>query len=150
MRNVNKPLAFSHWPLAISGAILPTACCLLITLFFAACSTTKRIPETDALYTGAKVELNAENVTARQKKVYKADLEGQTRPRPNGSLLGIPFKLLLWNLFYTTKQKGLKAGLQRRLGEPPVLASNVNLNANTTLLQNYLQNKGFFSASTLR
>lgn len=119
---------------------------LFCIVLFAACSTTRHIPEGDALYTGAKVKLNAENITSSQKKVYAADLQGQTRPRPNGSFLGIPFKLLLWNMFYTTKQKGLKAGLQRKLGEPPVLASSVNLASNTTLLQNYLQNKGFFGA----
>src|SRR5829696_3575663 len=107
---------------------------VLCTVFFAACSTTKHIPEGDALYTGAKVKLNAENVSKQQKKVLNADLQGLTRPRPNGKFLGIPFKLLLWNTFYTTKEKGLKASLQKKLGEPPVLASTVNLSANTTLL----------------
>ncbi|HVF96455.1 MAG TPA: BamA/TamA family outer membrane protein [Flavisolibacter sp.] len=128
---------------------LPVRFCqllLAIVLFFAACSPTKHIPEGDALYLGAKINFTADSVTKQQKKVYAADLKGQTRPKPNGRLLGIPFKLMLWNLFYTTKQKGLKAGLQRKLGEPPVLASSVNLDANTTLLQNYLENKGFFGA----
>lgn len=119
---------------------------VLSAVFFAACSTTKHIPETDALYTGAKVDLTAENITARQKKVYQADLLGQTRPRPNSRFLGIPFKLLLWNLFYTDSANSFKGKLQRKLGQPPVLASSVNLDANTTLLQNYLENKGFFGA----
>lgn len=119
------------------------AACFLL----AACSTTKHIPKGDALYTGAEVKLKAENVSGRQEKVLNTDLEGLTRPRPNGRFLGIPFKLLLWNLFYTKKQKGLWASLQRKLGEPPVLASNVNLQNNTVLLQNYLENKGFFQAA---
>lgn len=112
----------------------------------ASCSATKHIPEGDALYTGAKVKLNATNVSKQQKKVLNTDLESLTRPRPNGSLLGIPFKLLIWNAFYTTKTKGIKHKLQS-FGEPPVLASSVNLNANTVLLQNHLQNKGFFGAT---
>jgi outer membrane translocation and assembly module TamA len=116
-------------------------------LFFTACNTTKHIPDKDALYMGAKVKFKAENVSSQQKKVLQADLDGMTKPKPNSRFLGIPFKLLLWNLFYTTKKKGLKAGLQKRLGQPPVLASSVDLNANVTLLQNYLQNKGFFSAT---
>ncbi|HZH35632.1 MAG TPA: BamA/TamA family outer membrane protein, partial [Flavisolibacter sp.] len=116
-------------------------------LFLAACSPTKHIPEGDALYTGAKVNLTADNVTARQKKVLKSDLDGMTRPRPNGRFLGIPFKLMLWNFFYTKKEKGLKANLQRKLGEPPVLASSVNLDANTQLLRNFLENKGFFNTT---
>lgn len=149
---VNKQYAISNPQPArgteqyvIGNLKLLVAYCLLLVVL-AACSTTKHIPDNDALYTGAKVKLNAENITGQQKKVYAADLQGQTRPRPNGKFLGIPFKLLLWNMFYTTKQKGLKAGLQRKLGQPPVLASTVNLGANTTLLQNYLQNKGFFGA----
>jgi outer membrane protein insertion porin family len=121
---------------------------LLVTcLFLVACSTTKHIPDNDALYTGATVKLDAQNVSSQQKKVLNTDLEGMTRPRPNSRFLGIPFKLLLWNMFYTKKEKGLKAGLQRKLGQPPVLASSVDLDANTTLLQNYLENKGFFNAA---
>lgn len=116
-------------------------------LIFAACSPTKHIPEGDALYIGATVKLTAENVTTRQKKVLHADLEALTRPRPNSRFLGIPFKLMLWNFFYTKKEKGLKANLQRKLGQPPVLASSVDLDANVKLLQNHLENKGFFTAN---
>lgn len=117
--------------------------CLLLS----ACSTTKHIAADDALYTGATVKFKAENVSNQQKKVLQADLNTLTRPRPNGSFLGIPFKLMLWNLFYTKKEKGFKAGLQRKLGQPPVLASSVDLTANVKLLQNHLENKGFFNAA---
>lgn len=120
---------------------------LAASLVFTACSTTRHIPEGDALYTGAKLNFTAENVDTRQKKVLDADLQAMTKPKPNGKFLGIPFKLLFWNLFYTTREKGLKAGLQRKLGEPPVLASSVDLDANTKLLQNHLENKGFFKAA---
>jgi outer membrane protein assembly factor BamA len=122
------------------GTLAALTACLLM----AACSTTKHIPEGDALYTGAKLTLNADNVSAQQKKVLDADLKAMTRPRPNGRFLGIPFKLMLWNMFYTTKEKGIKASLQKKLGEPPVLASSVDLDANQELLKSHLQNKGFF------
>ena len=49
-----------------------TTVVLVIAVFFAACSTTKHIPEGDALYTGAKIKLNAENITSQHKKVYAA------------------------------------------------------------------------------
>ncbi len=148
VKTINWQLAMSNKQLVFGNRTLPIAYCLLL-IVFTACSTTKHIPKGDALYTGAKVKLNAENITKQQKKVFSADLQGQTRPRPNGSLLGIPFKLLLWNFFYTKKPKSFKGKLQSSLGQPPVLASSVNLNANTTLLQNYLQNKGFFGAQVL-
>lgn len=114
---------------------------------FAACSATKYIPEGDALYTGAKVNLTADSISAQGKKVLHSDLQGMTRPKPNGRFLGIPFKLMLWNFFHTTKEKGIKANLQRKLGEPPVLASSVDLDANVKLLQSHLHNKGFFAGA---
>lgn len=126
-----------------------TIALIISSLFLFACSTTRHIPEGDALYTGADIKLNAGNVSTREKKVIAADLEDMTKPQPNSRFLGIPFKLLLWNLFYTKKEKGFIAGLQKKLGEPPVLASSVDLDANTKLLQNYLENKGFFSANVL-
>ncbi|WP_227990581.1 BamA/TamA family outer membrane protein [Flavisolibacter ginsenosidimutans] len=142
----NRRRAPGKYALPISNCRLLIAHCTLL-IFLAACSATKHIPEGDALYTGANVKLNAENTSKQEKKVLLEDLTGLTRPRPNGRFLGIPFKLLLWNFFYTTKTKGLKHNLQQRLGEPPVLASSVSLSANTTLLQNHLQNKGFFGAT---
>lgn len=145
VKTINWQLATSDKKLVFVNRTLPIAYCLLL-IVFTACSTTKHIAEGDALYKGAKVKLSAENITKQQKKIFLEDLEGQTRPRPNGSLLGIPFKLLLWNLFYTKKPKSFFGKLQKSLGQPPVLASSVNLNTNTTLLQNYLQNKGFFGA----
>lgn len=120
---------------------------LLCCAFFTACSTTKHIPKDDALYTGATVKFSADSITTQQKKVYQSDLSGLTRPRPNSSFLGIPFKLILWNLFYTDSAKGFKGKLQKKLGQPPVLASSVNLKANVDLLTNYLQNKGFFNTA---
>lgn len=144
----NRQPATGNERYAICNHTLLVAYCLLL-IGFAACSTTKHIPEGDALYTGAKIKLNAENITKQQKKIFTADLQGQTRPRPNGSFLGIPFKLLLWNFLYSKNPKSLKGKLQNKLGQPPVLASSVKLNANTTLLQNYLQNKGFFGAAVL-
>ncbi|NTS43058.1 BamA/TamA family outer membrane protein [Flavisolibacter sp. BT320] len=119
---------------------------MVTLLLLVACSPTKHIPQGDALYTGADVTLTAQNVKPGQEKILRADLKGMTRPKPNSRFLGIPFKLMLWNFFYTTKEKGLKKNLQNKLGEPPVLASDVDLDANTQLLDNYLENKGFFSA----
>ena len=69
-------------------------------IFLVGCSATKNIPEGDKLYTGARVELKGTTeLTRREHKVLKADLEGLTRPKPNTRFLGIPIKLNLYNLF---------------------------------------------------
>ena len=68
-------------------------------LAMAACSPVKHIPEGDALYMGATVNLTADSITKQVKKVLNEDLQGLTRPRPNGRFLGIPFKLMIYNFF---------------------------------------------------
>ena len=90
------------------------------------CSTTKKVPEGDALYLGARVKVNGPDLTARKKKELRSDLSSMTRPRPNQRILGIPFKLLFNNsrLF------------RKRLGEPPVLLSQLDLEHNIKTLQN--------------
>ena len=117
-------------------------CCLLT-----ACSTTRTVPEGDKLYTGARVEIKSPaSVTARQKKVLSADLSGLTRPRPNTRFLGIPFKLLIYNMFGNRKDSSFLGRLRNRWGQAPVLLSQVDLARNTQVLRSHLENKGFFKA----
>lgn len=121
---------------------------LFLTIFLlAACSTTKHLPEGESLYTGAEVRLNAEGLTAKEKKVHRSDLQGLTRPRPNTRFLGIPIKLGFYNLFRKAKPNSLFGRLRNQLGEPPVLLSNVDLEANQKILHSHLENKGFFRAT---
>lgn len=120
---------------------------LIVSVVWAGCSTTSHIPANDKLYTGATVALNTpSSVTVRQKKALRTDLTGLTRPKPNSRLLGIPFKLMFYNLFYHAK-KGIFKKLRNSLGQPPVLLSQVDLQQNVKVLQGYLQNKGYFQSS---
>ncbi|MBK9491620.1 MAG: hypothetical protein IPO07_24595 [Haliscomenobacter sp.] len=107
------------------------------------CSTTKSIPENDALYTGARIKMTRTEVSSKQKKALQSTLEDLTRPKPNSRVLGIPFKLWLYNL---GSKKGLGAWLRRKYGEAPVLLSEVKLGRNAGILDNYLENRGFFQA----
>jgi len=125
----------------------------LLLIFFitgsfvwSSCSSTKGIPQNDKLYTGASVKVNAPgSITARQKKSLRSDLQGLTRPKPNARFLGIPFKLYIYNMFRNAK-KGFFKNLRDKNGEPPVLLSQVDLQQNITILQNYAENKGYFHA----
>ena len=112
-----------------------------VCFLLAACSATKHIPEGDKLYTGARIKLKGTTeLTRLEHKVLRADLQGLTRPKPNTRFLGLPLKLNLYNLFYKSKK------MRDRLGEPPVLLSEVDLQYNAKVLQNHSQNKGFFKA----
>ncbi|MGZ5218698.1 MAG: translocation and assembly module lipoprotein TamL [Chitinophagaceae bacterium] len=111
-----------------------------IVIFFllallASCSTTKKVPDGDALYLGASIKFDSSGLSAKKSKALRSDLGQLTRPRPNKKILGIPFKLL----FNNTK-------LFRKKGEPPVLLSEVNLEHNEKVLQSSLENRGYFVA----
>src|SRR6478672_283693 len=119
---------------------------VFIGFVLAACSTTSHIPDNDKLYTGASVSVNGPNLSLREKKTLRSDLSALTRPRPNSKLLGIPFKLSFYNLFYNKKPNSFFGKLRDKWGEPPVLLSQLDLNKNVTILQNHLENKGYSHA----
>jgi hypothetical protein len=118
---------------------------LVVFVCVVGCNVTKNIPANDALYTGAKVDIKKTGVGSKQKKAIQTDLGGLVRPKPNSKILGIPLKLMLHNLG-GAKQKGLGGWLSRKFGEPPVLVSSVNLDRNVLILDNHLENRGFFHA----
>ncbi|HVG41104.1 MAG TPA: BamA/TamA family outer membrane protein, partial [Chitinophagaceae bacterium] len=99
------------------------------------------------LYTGASVTVNSADITVRQKKVLKSDLQGLTRPKPNSRLLGIPLKLSIYNMFGNRKPNSFFGRLRDKYGEAPVLLSSVDIEKNVKVLQSHLENKGFFKAA---
>jgi outer membrane protein insertion porin family len=127
----------------IASAYLCTVA--LIALSNAGCNVTKKVPAGDALYTGATLKLKNSSAGAKQNKVLKSDLQGLLRPKPNSSILGIKFKLGLYNM--AGKKNNFINKFLRKNGEPPVLLSSVKLERNIDVLTNTLENKGFFHAA---
>ncbi|MDB5130258.1 MAG: hypothetical protein JWR02_7 [Mucilaginibacter sp.] len=76
----------------------------------------------------------------------KSELEGLLRPKPNGKILGLRVKLWIYEKTKTTKKTGLRHYFNSHFGEPPVLLSSVDLNKNSSILQNTLQNESYFQA----
>lgn len=116
-------------------------------LFFTSCSNTRHLPDGDKLYTGANVNVEGPSLPLREKKVLRADLEGLTRPKPNTKLLGVRFKLSIYNMFRNKKENSFFGRFREKNGEPPVLLSQLDLHQNTRVLQNHLENKGYFNAT---
>jgi outer membrane protein insertion porin family len=102
----------------------------------ASCSSTRKVPKGDALYTGAAIKVDGPDLSAKKKKELREDLKSLTRPNTNKKILGIRYKLLFYNM-------GL---FKKKLGEPPVLLSNLNLEYNVKVLQSSLENRGYFHA----
>lgn len=120
---------------------------ILACLVWAACSSTKSLKPGQALYTGAEVKINPDSSgRIDDEKQVKNDLESKTRPRPNKSILGVKYKLGIYNLAGEPKKpKGFKNWL-RRQGEPPVLVSEVKLKYNNDVLTSYLISEGYLQA----
>ena len=118
-----------------------------LMLLFASCSNTRHLPPGDALYTGSSVKITDKDIPAKTKKVLSEDLTGLTRPKPNTKFLGMRLKLTFFNMAGDPNKKGFIRKFFRNLGEPPVLLSDVNLENNSKVLRNYLENKGYFHAT---
>ena len=119
---------------------------ILIVAFISACSTTKDLPPGQKLYTGGEVKIVDKNTKKAEAKALSAELGALLRPKPNSSILGLRYKLYIYQKTKTTKKKGLKHYLNTHLGEPPVLVSSVDLVNNSKIVQNRLLNEGYFVA----
>ncbi|MEO8884851.1 MAG: hypothetical protein ABI367_02240, partial [Mucilaginibacter sp.] len=119
---------------------------ILIAVLLSACSTTKFLPPGQKLYTGADVKITDQFAKKSEAKALSDELEDLLRPKPNGKILGLRVKLYIYEKTKTNKLRGLKHWINTKFGEPPVLASAVDLNKNSNILQNRLQNKGYFIA----
>ncbi len=119
---------------------------IILALFASACSTTKDLPAGQKLYTGAEIKFTDKDLAKSEKSLLKSDLQGLLRPQPNSKIGPFRFKLYVYQKTRTNKTKGLKHWLNTKFGEPPVLASTVDLTQNSSILQNRLQNRSYFQA----
>lgn len=112
------------------------------------CSNTRYLPAGEVLYTGAKVKLSVAGPTDKKTKAIREELEDMTRPKPNKKILGLRFKLWVYNIAgHPKKETSLRGKLKYKIGEPPVFLSNVDLDRNNKVLASNLQNEGFLQAS---
>ncbi len=131
-------------------SIIKFLCFIWLPVLFYSCSETKSLEEGQYLYNGAKIKINAKPpLTHKKQKELRTELESLLRPKPNGSFLGIKVKLLLYNFAGKPKGKGLRYLIREKLGEPPVLASYSAMEKNRAVLQNRLENRGYFKDTVI-
>ena len=118
---------------------------LLLLVLSSGCSVTKAVPEGQALFWGYDVKVNGEKDTSKRSAEMEAELSATVRPQPNASILGMRPKLAIYNAFYTEKEKGLKHWIMTKLGEPPVLFSEVDTASISQVMSNRLHNRGYFN-----
>lgn len=118
-------------------------------LVLAGCSNTKYLPEGELLYTGGKVKVEDTLIRRKERKALEKQFQGLLRPRPNKKILGLRPKLWAYNIAgEPKKEKGFRHWLRTKVGEPPVLFSQVDLQYNADVLQSYSENLGYFKTRT--
>ncbi|MBS1665153.1 MAG: BamA/TamA family outer membrane protein [Bacteroidetes bacterium] len=123
----------------------------ILLLFFVvgclfACNESKYLTAGQTLYTGNKVEVKSSvPIKKKDKKKIEGELSSMLRPNLNSKFLGMRLKLWIYNIAGTPKKnKGFKHWLKTKVGEAPVLASPGLIKKNADVLQNHLENKGWF------
>ncbi len=112
------------------------------------CSVQKYLPEGERLYKGATVKVKTNKETKTSARSLKKTIALAASPKPNKFLLGQPYKVWFYYKIGTPKrEKGLKAFLRNRLGEPPVLSSRVNSKATAENMASLLDNLGYFHST---
>ncbi|HEX5150141.1 MAG TPA: BamA/TamA family outer membrane protein [Parafilimonas sp.] len=120
-----------------------------IALFAASCSNTKNLGSNQNLFVGADEKIkSSDKLSSSKRKGLESEMHSLVRPKPNTTVLGVRFKLTVYNMFKEPKKpKGILYWLKHKVGEPPVLASNSVLEKNRQVIQNHLDNKGYFRDS---
>lgn len=122
---------------------------LVFIVLLASCSGTKNLPEGELLYVGGKVTVKDSTISRKERKALQSKLKDIIRPLPNKKFLGMRPKLFFYNLAGNVKKdKGFRHWLKYKLGEAPVLFSQVDLEYNRALLQNFSENSGYFNTRT--
>jgi outer membrane protein insertion porin family len=133
----------------MKGSLTKICCLIWMPVLFYSCSETRSLEPGQYLYDGSVVKIKSDTAISRSKSsALKKELEGLIRPETNSSFLGIRFKLLIYNLAGTPTGKGVRYFL-RKQGEPPVIASYSAMQKNRAVLQNRLENRGYFKDTVI-
>ncbi len=119
---------------------------LLGFCFLYSCNVKRFIPEGELLYTKGSVEINNPHEVADIKEVHQ-ELEQVLRPDPNDKILGMRLGLLVHYKAQRENPGFLNKWLNKKIGEEPVYASDVELSEVEEILLNRLENRGFFYSS---
>jgi len=113
-------------------------------VLLSACSNTKYLVNNQKLYTGAEIKVDTAELTKSDQKFIANEMKALVRPVPNSSILGLRVKLWIYNK--THARRNFIQKLLSKYGEPPVLIGAVDLQKNSEIMQNRLENEGFFQA----
>lgn len=122
---------------------------IVAALLTAACSTTRRIPDDEILYTGVKKVQIAPSDSMKIASGISSQIKTAVDVAPNNYLKLIgwryPFPLGLWVYNnWPNPPKGFKHWIYEKLVEEPVLVSDVRPEVRTHMIEQILDNNGYF------
>lgn len=127
---------------------------LLIACLLCACSTTRRIPEGETLYTGlTKFEVKPADQDEKLPSGVVSQVKEASNVKPNNPMpfmspyVRTPFPVGLWVYNnWNDSAGGVKGWLYRKLVKEPVLVSDVKPALRTKMMENILDNNGYFGS----
>ena len=127
---------------------------ILLAAILWGCNTTSRLPEGETLYTGVKkldiIPTNKETLPGGMlSNVKEAINVPPNNPMPFMSpymRTPFPFKLWVYNAIGDSA-KGFKGWIYRHFSEPPVLISDVRPEIRTQMIEEILDNNGYFGST---
>ena len=122
---------------------------VMAVLMAASCSTTRRIPDDEILYTGVKGITIAPSDSMKVPAAMASSIKSAVDVAPNNywKLVGwrYPFPLGLWVYNnWPNPKSGFRHWLYEKLVEEPVLVSDVRPDVRTHMIEQILDNNGYF------
>lgn len=124
---------------------LATYIVLVMLMATAGCSVGRKLPAGEKLYNGASIRVEKNEAVKESNRSLRKQLEAIAVPHKNKMIFGFPYKLWWWyKIGEPKRQSGLRFWLRSKLGEPPVLSSQLNASVVAANMQAYLENQGYF------
>lgn len=118
---------------------------VLVATILSACSVKKYIPEGEQLFTGGKVTV-IDSVKTKNKSALEYELQSLLYPEPNTKFLGFYPGLRYHYKSQKEKTNFIVRYMNKKIGEKPVYYSDVNYKNTKELIENRLENNGFFKS----
>ncbi|MDQ7918075.1 BamA/TamA family outer membrane protein [Mesonia sp. MT50] len=118
---------------------------VILLMVLNACAVKKYVPEGEFLYRGAKINIE-DTLEVKNKPELQAELDNLLYPQPNAKFLGLYPGLHYYYIGQKEKPGFINRFLSKKLGEEPVYMSDVDVNGTEDIIENRLENNGFFSS----
>lgn len=108
------------------------------------CSVKSYIPDDELLYTGAEIKVSTQSDSVKLPRAIKDELEELLRPIPNATFLGMRLELRSYYRAQRENPGFINKFFNKKIGEAPVYLSHVERKKTEELINNRLENRGFY------